>query len=124
MKKLLLLAVVVGLAWFGWKQLPTLLEKRPSHEAVIQNSSGGELTRVRLVVDGQTFVKESLPDGEKAVFAFRVAHDSGFDLTWQWVDRTGERTWNGGLVAVGPIVQRHTMTIDSDAGVLYTPTRK
>lgn len=124
MKKLLLLALVVGLAWFGWKQLPVLFEKRPAHEAVIRNDSGGALTRVRLVVDGQTFVKESLPDGESAVFPFRVAHDSGFDLTWQWADRVGETSWSGGLVAVGPIVQRHTMAIDSDAGVLYTPTRR
>lgn len=124
MKKLLFLVVVAGLAWFGWKQLPTLLEKRPAHEAVIKNATGSLLTRVRLVVDGQTFVKETLPDGESAVFPFRVAHDSGFDLTWQWADRVGENSWTGGFVTVGPIVQRHTMTIDSDAGVLYTPTRK
>ena len=124
MKKLLFLAVIVAIAWFGWKQLPTLLERRPMHEAVIKNDTGMALSRVRLVVDGQTFVKESLPDGETATFPFRVAHDSGLELVWQWADRPGETSWNGGLVAVGPIVQRHTMTIDAEGGVLYTPTRK
>jgi hypothetical protein len=124
MKKLLFLLIVAAVAWFGWKQLPTLFERRPAHEAVVQNDTGTGLTRVRVAVDGQTFVKEILPDGEAAVFPFRVGHDASFDLTWQWADRIGENRWSGGMVAVGPMVQRHTMTIDADAGVLYTPTRK
>jgi len=124
MKKLLLLVIVAAVAWFGWKQLPTLFERRPAHEVVVQNDTGTGLARVRVVVDGQTFVKETLPNGEAAVFPFRVGRDASFDLTWQWADRVGENHWSGGMVAVGPMVQRHTMTIDADAGVLYTPTRK
>lgn len=124
MKRLFLLALVAAIAWYGWKQLPALFEKRPAHEAVIQNHTGTGLTRVRLMVDGQTFVKETLPDGESAVFPFRVGRDASFELTWQWTDRIGEHRWSGGMVAVGPMVQRHTMTIDSDAGVLYNPGAK
>lgn len=124
MKNFLLLAVIAAVAWYGWKQLPGLLEKRPAHEAVVHNTTGATLTRIRLTVDGQTFVKESLPDGESAVFPFRVAHDASFELTWQWADRIAENRWSGGMVAVGPMVQRHTMTIDGDAGVLYNPTAK
>jgi hypothetical protein len=124
MKKFLLLLFVAGVAWFGWKQLPTLFERRPAHDAVVQNSTGAGLTRVRVIVDGQTFVKETLPDGESAVFPFRVGRDATFELAWQWADRVGEARWTGGMVAVGPMVQRHTMTIDADGGVLYTPTRK
>jgi hypothetical protein len=120
MKRLLFLALIAALAWFGWKQLPALFERRPAHEAVVQNSTGTGLTRVRLVVDGQTFVKETLADGEAAVFPFRVRRDASFELTWQWADRPGENSWSGGMVTVGPMVQRHTMTIDADAGVLYT----
>ncbi len=124
MKNLLLLALVVAVAWFGWKQLPGLFEKRPAHEAVVQNSTGSTLTRIRLTVDGQTFVKETLPDGESAVFPFRVGRDASFDLTWQWADRTAENRWSGGMVPVGPMIQRHTMTIDADAGVVYNPSAK
>ena len=124
MKNFLLLVVIVAVAWYGWKQAPGLFEKRPAHEAVIHNSTGVTLTRIRLTVDGQTFVKETLPDNESAVFPFRVAHDASFELTWQWADRPAENRWNGGMVAVGPMVQRHTMTIDADAGVLYNPTAK
>jgi len=124
MKNLVLLVFIAAVAWFGWKQLPGLFEKRPAHEAVIHNATGSTLTRVRLTVDGQTFVKESLPDGESAVFPFRVSKDASFELTWQWADRIAENRWSGGMVAVGPMIQRHTMTIDADAGVLYNPTAK
>lgn len=124
MKKFLLLLIVVAVAWYGWKRFPALLERRPSHEAVVENATGAGLTRVRLLVDGQAFVKEALPDGEKAVFPFRVGRDASFELTWQWADRVGENTWSGGMVPAGPMVQRHTMTIDADAGVLYRAAAK
>lgn len=127
MKKLLLLVVVLAIGWYGWKQLPGLLERRPSHEAVVENGAGSTLTRVRLTVDGQTFVRESLPDGQRAVFPFRVGHDASFTLTWQWADRPGEPSWSGGMVTAGPLVQRHTLAVDADGGVVYraaalTPT--
>ena len=124
MKKLLLLAIVVALGWYGWTRFPSLVQRRPSHEAVVVNNTGATLTRIRVTVDGQTFVKEELPDAASAVFPFRVGHDATFELTWQWKDRVGENSWSGGMVPVGPMVQRHTMTIDSDAGVLYQATNK
>jgi hypothetical protein len=124
MKKLLILAILAALVWYGWKQFPSLIQRRPSHEAVVENSTGATLTRVRLTVDGQTFVKEELADGARAVFPFRVARDASFELVWQWSDRPGENQWSGGMVPVGPMVQRHIMTIDADAGVLYRAEHK
>ena len=119
MKKLLFLVALAALVWYGWKQYPSLVQKRPSHEAVVENSTGTGLTRVRLVVGGQTFVKEELADGARAVFPFRVSRDASFELVWQWSDRPGESTWSGGMVPAGPMVQRHIMVIDADGGVLY-----
>jgi hypothetical protein len=124
MKKIVLFALIVVAAWYGWKRLPTLIERRPTHEAVVENSSGTGLTRIRLTVDGQTFVKEELADGAQAVFPFRVSRDASFQLVWQWSDRVGESNWSGGMVPRGPMVQRHIMTIDSDGGVLYRPENK
>lgn len=124
MKKLLLLVVFAALVWVGWSRFPALLERRPSHEAVVENATGATLTRIRLTVDGQTFVKEELADGERAVFPFRVARDASFELVWQWADRVGENSWTGGLVPNGPMVQRHSMIIDSEAGVLYQAANK
>ena len=124
MKKLLFLVIIAALVWYGWKQYPSLVERRPSHEAVVENDTGSTLTRVRLTVDGQTFVKEELPDGARAVFPFRVGRDASFELVWQWANRPGENSWSGGMVPKGPLVQRHVMTIDSDAGVIYRAENK
>ena len=36
----------------------------------------------------------------------------------------GEYSWSGGLVPRGPMVQRHIMTVDQDAGVIYRAENK
>ena len=119
MKKFLLLVLVGAAAWYGWKHYPSLFEKRPSHQAVVENDTGNTLTRIRVTVDGQTFVKEELADGASATFPFRVGRDATIDLDWQWGNRPGENHWSGGLVPKGPMVQRHLMIVDADGGVLY-----
>ena len=123
MKRLILLILVAAAVWYGWKH-PDLLRRHPSHEAVVENTSGLEMARVRLTVGGQTFVKESIPDGTKAAFPFRVDHDASFQLVWEWADRIGERTWSGGNVPAGPMLQRHIMTVDGDGAVLYRAENK
>ena len=124
MKRLVFLVLIGFVAWYGWKHYPSLIERRPQHEAVVENDTGVGLTRVRLTVDGQTFVKETLADHARASFPFRVGHDATFTLVWQWTDRPNESHWSGGMVATGPMVQRHFMTIGADAGVLYRAERK
>ena len=66
MKRLLILALVAFAAWYGWHHYQELLQKTPKHEAVIVNHSGEVLTRVRLTVGGQTYVKEEMANGESA----------------------------------------------------------
>ncbi|MBI1797117.1 MAG: hypothetical protein HY076_06750 [Candidatus Eisenbacteria bacterium] len=119
MRKLLILAVVVFVGWYGWKHYPDLIAHRPSHEVVVRNHSDSGMMRVRVIVDGQTFVRDDLPNGAEAVFPFRVAHDATFQLVWQWTNREGERQWTGGTVAQGPLVQRHIMTVNGDDDVIY-----
>jgi hypothetical protein len=116
---ILLLAVAV---WYGWKQYPKLVERRPSHEAVIENQTGTDLERIRLRVGGQTLVKEKLAAGERAVLPFRVNQDATFVLTWQV--GPAERSWSGGMVPAGPMVQRHEFVIDEENQVLYRATNK
>lgn len=119
MKKLLLLALVALAGWYGWHHYPEIIHRQPAHEALIVNQTGRPLTRVRLVVDGQTFVRERIEDGAEATFDFRVAHDSDFQLIWEWGDSPGESQWRGGRVPHGPMVQKHTFTIDGDREVIY-----
>jgi len=116
---LLLLAVAI---WYGWKQYPKMAERRPAHEAVIENQSGADIERIRLKVGSQTLVKETLGNGERAVLPFRVNQDATFELTW--ATRAGEFTWSGGMVPAGPMVQRHEFLIDADGQVLYRAENK
>ena len=122
MKRLVVLALLAFAIWYGWKHYPELMHRRPSHEAVIDNQTGGEIDRIRLKVGNQTLVAEKLPNDEKAVLPFRVDHDATFELTWE--DRGGERSWSGGMVPAGPMVQRHQFMIDSEGQVLYHAENK
>lgn len=120
MKRFIVFLLFAIAAWFGWKHWPELMRRTPGHEAVVVNETGLTLERVRLTVDGQTFVKEELPNEQKAVFPFKVANDASFDLVWEYKEKMGEMRWRGGMVPKGPMVQRHTMEVDGDGGVIYT----
>lgn len=118
MKKLVILAIVVVAAWTAWKRYPELMERTPSHEAVIENRADDAIVSLRLTVGGKTMVKEELATGAKATFPFRVDRDSDFRLLWEWKSRQGESHWTGGYVTAGPIVARHMFVIDDDGGVI------
>ena len=124
MKRFLLLLLFIAALWYGWQHWGDLVHKQPGHEAVVENTSGREMTRVRLSVGGQSFVKESIPDDGKAVFPFRVEHDATFSLVWNWADSPGEQSWSGGMVPRGPMLQRHFLTVDGDGAVLYRAENK
>ena len=119
MKKLILLALVVAAGWYGWKNYPEMFNRQPGHMAVIINHTGRDMERVRLVVDGQTLVREALADGAEAEFTFKVANDSEFQLIWQWSNAPGEFQWRGGRVPRGPMVQKHFFTVDGVNEVIY-----
>ena len=124
MKRFLLLVLLVVALWYAWQHWGDLVHRRPGHEAVIENLSDREMTRVRLSVAGQTFVKESIPDDAKAVFQFRVDHDATFQLVWSFAGSPDEQSWSGGMVPKGPMLQRHIMTVDGDGTVLYRAENK
>ena len=124
MKKLVFFLLFVLAAWYGWKHYPELLNRRPGHEAVIENDSGMTMERVRLTVDGQTLVKESLDNGARGTLPFKVQNDASFVLEWQWKEKLGDMRWAGGMVPRGPMIQRHIMAVDADGGVTYTAENK
>jgi hypothetical protein len=119
MKKLIFLAILVFAGWYGWNHRDALLHRQGSHEAVIKNDSATSLERVRLIVDGQTMVKESIPAGQSITLPFKINNDSDFKLVWQWGDRIGEKNWEGGMIARGPMLQRHVFEVDNDGNVTY-----
>jgi hypothetical protein len=119
MKKLILFALVVAAAWYGGKRYPEIVNRQPGHTATVLNQSGRDMQRLRLTVDGQTFVSEELDDGEETEFKFRVANDSDFYLIWQWTNAPGEFRWRGGMVPRGPMVQKHRFTVHGVNEVMY-----
>jgi hypothetical protein len=124
MLRFLFLLLLVAAAWFGWRHYGEVFQKRPGHEAVIENLTGREMRNVRLTVGGETFVKETIADNGLATFPFHVGEDASFQLVWLSPESTVERTWSGGMVPKGPMQQRHFLTVDSDANVLYRAENK
>lgn len=124
MKKLIFWALVIAAGWYGWTHRDQIFKRQPGHDAVIQNRTGQTLVRVRLRVDGQTLVKEEIANDGEASFRFQVQNDSDFKLDWQYRESRGERSWTGGLVPKGPMVQRHVFTIDTEGGVTYRPEHR
>ena len=124
MKRLIFFALVALDAWYGWHHYRDVLTHRPSHEAVVENHSGRGIERVRLVVGGQTFVRESLPDESSISFPFRVNDDASFDLYWRWAGTDTENHWAGGMVPRGPMVQRYFFQVDSEGQVMFRAETK
>jgi len=124
MKRLFLLVLLAAALWYAWQHRDDLFHRQPGHEAVVENSSGREMVRVRLSVGDQSFAKESIPENGKVVFPFRVDRDASFELVWEFTGSLGEHTWRGGMVPRGPMLQRHVMTVDGDGAVLYRAENK
>ena len=124
MKRLIVLILLAVAAWYAWHHWGDVFHRSPSHEAVVENAGDREMTRVRLTVGDQTFVKESLPAGARAAFPFRVDRDATFLLVWDVAGTTAEHTWSGGMVPKGPLLQRHVLTVDADGAVLYRAENK
>ena len=119
MKKLLVLVIIGFAVWQAKLHYGDLLHRKQSHEAVIDNRSGRTIVKMRITVGGQTLVKEEIASGEKATLPFNVNQDSAFHLDWEWKDSVEEKSWGGGMVPKGPMVQRHVFQILDDGAVLY-----
>ncbi|MBI1798544.1 MAG: hypothetical protein HYR73_02535 [Candidatus Eisenbacteria bacterium] len=122
MKRLIFLILVAAAAWYGWHHYGELLNRMPSNVAVIVNSTGHEMTRVRLTAAGQgILVKESIPENGREQVKFKVDQDASFTLVWQYADKIGEQRWTGGTVTHGPVVQKCTFTVDTENQVIFLP---
>lgn len=124
MKRLIFVLLVAVAAWYGYKHYPEILHRRGSNDVVVENSTGKTMERIRIEVDGQTLVKESLPDGQSATIPFNVQNDASFKMEWQYDGFAGLHSWSGGMVPKGPMLQRHILTVDADDAVMYRAENK
>lgn len=121
MKKIMILALLGFAIWQTSKHWEELFEPAPSHQAVVRNSSRRTIERLRLTVDGRTFVRERIDPQAETTFPFKVARDASFSMLWEWSDSPVESRWSGGMVAAGPMVQRHVIVMHGDGSVVYLP---
>lgn len=119
MKRLLTLLAFAAVLYYGWQHRDSLLHREPGSEAVVVNAADMTLLRVRLTVDGQTVVRESIAPGERATLPIRPKRDSDFRLDWQWERREGGASWQGGTITGGAAPSRTTFTVGADGSVMF-----
>ena len=122
MKRLLLWAVVLVAAWYGWKHQDEL-RKRGTDEFVAVNHSGQALERLRVSVAGEQFAVESLEKGATKRLALHSERDGMFELVWNVKGIEVEKRWSGGSFNPGPILMRHRFEFTDGDGVVWTSER-
>ncbi len=123
MKRLLLLAIVAAIAWYGWQHRGQLFGGSADSEVVLVNSGTRAMLRARLTVDGQTYVREAVEPGGRETIRVKVANASDFRVQWQWRGLEGAYDWRGGEIAPGPPRSRCTVEVfdDNEAVVACSP---
>ena len=116
MKRLLFLAAIAAVAWYGWQHRTGLFAGTTDSEAVIFNSGTHAMLRVRLTVDGQTYVREVIEPESRVTLPFPVTRVSDFRLRWEWRGLLGMHEWRGGEVLPGPPRSRCTIQVFDDNG--------
>jgi len=124
MLRLFIFAFLIFSGWYAWRHWHEITDRRPKHEAIVENRSGRTMLRVRLAVGGQTFVNESIPDNTNVTIPFLVNEDASFALDWKWPGQEFDQHWAGGFVPRGPMVQRHHLAVDNDGAVIYQAEQK
>lgn len=118
MKRLVLIALLVAAAWYGWKHQDEL-RTHGTHEIVVINHSGRALERIRIEVAGQEFAIEALEQGARKVLPMRSEQDGEFVLNWNVRGAEGDKHWSGGGFTHGPVLMRHRLEFVDDNGVVW-----
>jgi hypothetical protein len=119
LKKLVFLALVVAAVWYGSKHYKTLMPAK-SGDVEVVNHSGRGVDRLRISVNGQTVVIETLDDGATMRVPFQPQRDGMFQLTWVARGLQGEPTWSGGNASAGPELKTNRFEFRENAGVIWS----
>lgn len=123
MKRLILFAIIVAAAWYGWKHHDEL-RSRGTHELVLVNHSGLAIARIRVGIADDAWAVETLADGATATVPVRCEKDGTFDVSWQVPSKGGDRHWVGGVFTHGPLLMRHRFEFVDGDGVIWSSERK
>ena len=122
MTRLLMIALIVFAAWYGWHHY-TELRQTGSNQVIAVNHTGRTIERLRISVGAQTVVVESLADGAQAKQPFKCDRDGSFQLVWELKGIMGEKMWSGGTFAHGPLLLAHRFEFREKDGVIWSSER-
>lgn len=123
MGRLILLLLIVGAAWYGWKKQDTW-RSQGSHELIALNRSGRAIERLRIKIGDQSFAIESIENGATQKLPIRCEHDGVFRLVWNIRGVDGEKHWTGGGFTAGPLLMRHRFEFSGGNGVIWSSESK
>lgn len=124
MKNLILFALVVFAAWYGWTHYQEFKGK-DQNEVVVTNQSSRDLTRVRVVIGERVEVIDTLKAGSSERRTFPTPpSDATFSLTWNYAGLDAEPHWSGGEITAGPLLMRHTLLIQDGGDVIWSSEKK
>ena len=123
MKRLLFLAIIAVIGWYGWQHRAGVFGGSTDSEVFLVNSGTRAMLRVRLTVDGQTYVREVLEPEGRTKIPVKVGRVSDFRLRWDWRGLEGVPEWRGGEITPGPPRSRCTLEVfdDNDVTVMCGP---
>jgi hypothetical protein len=122
MMRLLVIALLIYAAWFGWTRHDRWRE-RGSDELVFRNRTGQTLERMRVHVADEGWAIERLAPDTTVKLPVRCDKDGSFQLEWRVQGRDGEKQWQGGDFTHGPIRMRHRFELLSNDGVVWSEER-
>lgn len=123
MARWLLLLLVVGAAWYGWRRQDEW-RSQGAHELVALNRSGRAIERLRIKIGDQTFAMEVIENGASETLPVRCEHDGIFNLVWNVRGVDGEKRWRGGGFTAGPVLMRHRFEFTGGNGVIWSSEQK
>jgi hypothetical protein len=122
MVRLLLIALIVFAAWYGWTQHDQWRE-RGADELVFRNRTGQTLERMKIRVADEGWAIERLAPDTTVKLPVRCEKDGAFQLEWRVKGRDGDKHWKGGDFTHGPIRMRHRFELLAGDGVVWSEER-
>lgn len=122
-KNLLFLAILAAAVWYGSRHYQTLMPSK-SGDIVVVNNSGHGVDRLRISVNGQTTVVESLENGATRNLSFQPQSDGMFRLVWNARGTIGEPSWSGGNASTGPELKTYRFEFRENNAVIWSSKLK
>ncbi len=123
LKNLLFLAILAAAVWYGSRHYQTLMPSKTGDIEVV-NSSGHGVDRLRISVNGQTTVVESLENGATRRVPFQPQSDGVFRAVWTARGTLGEPMWSGGNASAGPELKTYRFEFRENNAVIWSSRLK